>query len=186
MQPINLLPDVKVRRRERLQLSLPRLFAVAAGVWLLLLAGIYGGFYWQQRALQTELQVVAGEIEALEPVAQRVAALQELSAATRDLRALIAHNQQGVIIPAVDLVASLLPAEIRAQQIAVDQGRISLACYSTALAPIGQLYANLQQTQQFRSIQFSAISSVQQSPVGTKGGYAFSITLELQGAETNE
>lgn len=185
MQPINLLPDLRTRRRERLQLSLPRILATVAILWLLLLASVYGGFYWQQHALQAKLKVVTEEIQSLEPVAQRVTALQELSAAIRSLRELIANNTQGVVVPTIDLVASLMPTEIRAQQIAIDQGRISLACYSTALASIGQLYSNLQQTQQFRSIQFSAINSVEQSPL-TTGGYAFTVTLELQGAKTHE
>lgn len=186
MQPINLLPDLRTRRRERLQLSLPRILVAAAMLWLLLLTSVYSGFYWEQRNLQAKLQEVTDEIEALEPVAQHVTSLQELAAAIRSLRELLDNNTQGVVVPAIDSVASLMPAEIRAQQITVDQGRISLACYSTSLAPIGQLYSNLQQIQRFSSIQFSAINSVQQSPVGTRGGYAFTVTLELQGVETHE
>ncbi|HBK85159.1 MAG TPA: hypothetical protein DDZ53_03905 [Firmicutes bacterium] len=183
MQPINLLPDLRTRRRERLQLSLPRILVTAAMLWLTVLASVYGGYYWRQRTLQSKLQVVTDEIEALEPVAQHVTALQELATAIESLRELLDNNAQGVVVPAIDLVASLMPAEIRAQQITVDQVHISVACYSTSLAPIGQLYSNLQQTQQFSSIQFSAISSVQQSPAGTRGGYAFSVTLELQGVD---
>lgn len=185
MQPINLLPDIKTRRRERLQLSLPRIVANAAIVWLLLLAGVYGWFYWQQRTLSDELQLMQAEIEALEPVAQRVAALQERTTLVRGLQQLLATNTQGRVVPMVDLVASLMPVEVRADQIAIDQGRISLSCYSSALAPIGQFYSNLQQTQQFQTIQVSAITSVEQSQL-VSGGYVFTLTLELQGAESNE
>ena len=81
MQPINLLPDLRTRRRERLQLSLPRILVTAAMLWLTVLASVYGGYYWRQRTLQSKLQVVTDEIEALEPVAQHVTALQELATA---------------------------------------------------------------------------------------------------------
>ncbi len=186
MQPINLLPDLKTRRRERLQVSLPRLLLRAALIWVLLLAGVLGGFYWHRYALATQLQTVNQEIAALEPVAERVAQLRELAQQVQQLRQLIADNTQGAIVPALDLLASLMPPEILAQQVSYDSGKISLACYSTALAPIGQLYTNLQQTGQFVTIQFSAISSVQQDLAGVSQGYAFTVSFDCKGEQSHE
>jgi Tfp pilus assembly protein PilN len=180
MRPINLLPDLRVRRRERLQLALPRLLTIAAMIWLLLLAALYGGIHWHHNRLQGRLQSINAQIQALEPVAQRVAERQELTQSVHDLRVLIAVNTQGLVVPTMDLIASLLPTQISVQQLAVDEDQLSLACQSTALAPIGQLYTNLHHTQQFSSIQFSAISGLDRS------GYAFTVTLRLVGAASHD
>ncbi|NLW17214.1 MAG: hypothetical protein GX033_06160 [Firmicutes bacterium] len=174
MQPINLLPDLSTRRRQRLQLALPRIVMGGALGWLLLLGIIYGLAFWQQNSLQVRLHTTGEAIQALEPVAQRVVARQELTQSIRDLQELITTNTRGMMVPTLDLLASLLPAQIDAQQIVIDQGRISLTCQSDALAPIGQLYTNLQQTRQFSSIQFGTISSMAGS------GYTFTVTLQLR------
>lgn len=180
MQPLNLMPDLKTQRQERLRLSLPRIAATVVAVWLLLLGSAYGVTFWQQRQLTARTQEVNVEIAELEPVAQRVAQLQELTQAVAGLQELLAHNTQGIVIPTLDLVATLMPSEVRAEQITFEQGRVSLICSSSAMSPIGQLYTNLQQAQQFRSVQFSAINSI------GANSYGFSVTLELQEAKAHE
>jgi len=175
VQPINLLPDLRIRRRERLQQTLPRLLAMAAMIWLTTLASLYGGAYWHQTRLQGRLRATNAQIQALEPMAQRVAERQRLTQSIGELRELIAANTQGLVVPMLDLVASLLPAEISVQQFALDQGRLSLACRSSELVSVGQFYTNLRSTQQFDDIQFTTIHSLD------RGGYAFTVTLTVRG-----
>ena len=180
MQPLNLLPDFKTQRQERLRLALPRIAVTAISVWLLLLGSAYGVTYWHQQQLVARTHAVNVEIVALEPVAQRVAQLQELTQAVADLQELVTHNTRGAIVTTLDLIARLMPTEVRAEQITFEQGRVSLICSSSSMASIGQLYTNLQQTQQFSNVQFSTINSISAS------GYGFTVTLELQEAKDNE
>lgn len=180
MQPFNLLPDLKTQRQERLRLSLPRIAATLIAVWLLLLGSTYGVTFWQHRQLAARTQKLSAEIVTLEPVAQRVAQLHELTQAVDSLKELLVHNTRGVVIPHLDLVSTLMPSEVKAEQITLEQGQLRLICSSSAISPIGQLYTNLRQTQQFRSVQFSTINSI------GANSYSFSVTLELQEAKAHE
>lgn len=180
MQPLNLLPDLRTQRQERLRLSLPRIAVAVIAVWLLLLSSAYGVTSWQQRRLRVRMQEISAEIAMLEPAAQRVAQLQELTRSIASLKELLEHNTQGVIVPSLDLVSTLMPSEIRAEQVTFEQGSLSLICSSSAMSPISQLYTNLRQAQEFRSVQFSTVNSI------SANGYSFSVTLELQEAEAHE
>lgn len=185
MQPINLLPDLKTRRRQRLQLSLPRLLAIAAGVWLLVLALVYGLTWWQKHTLAAELAVMANEITALDAVAERAHQLKDLQVTVTQLQQLLAANKTGVIVPHVDLFASLLPPAISAQQITAEPGKLHIACLSTSLQPIGQLYTNLQQSGRFTRIQFSTINNTQLADSKITG-YSFSVTVIYQEVQSDE
>lgn len=186
MRPIDLLPDLKILRREQALASLPRLLLVALLIWALLLSGAYAWVYLQRQAVQAQLNDVTQQVEALEPVAQRVQQVAFLNGQVHDLQSKLDANTAGNLVPLLDLLSSLMPAQVTAQQLSWAAGQVSLSCSSRDLAAIGRFQNNLQQTTGVNELHFSVISAYSESSgegiaQTTASGFTFSVTFQYGG-----
>lgn len=186
MPPIDLLPDLKVRQREQLISSLPRLLLTALLIWILVLGGLYAWVYLQRQAVQTQLADIEQQIQALEPVAERVQQANLLTGQVSDLQNLVTADTTSVMVPLLDLIATLMPTQISAQHVSIADGQVSLSCSSSYLVAIGRFHTNLEQTAGVHDLLFSAINSSQTTSTDgtaqtTWTGYTFSVTFRYGG-----
>lgn len=188
MHPIDLLPDLKIRRREQLVSSLPRLLLVAVLLWVLVLGGLYAWVYTEKLSTQSALEQVQQQVQALEPVAQRVEQVSFLNGKVAELRRLLETNVSETMVPALDLLASLLPPQVDVVQVRMNGNSVQIACESSALAPIGLLQQNLMQHSEIEDVQLAAIRGFEET-VGeqdvrvTITGYTFSVSFTYKGAK---
>ncbi len=183
MRPVDLLPDLKTRRREQLTSSMPRLLLLAIVIWVLVLGGVYAWGYLQKQAVLNLLADVQQQVQALEPVAQRVQQVTTLSGRVQHLRQLLQTNTSPSMVPILDLLASRMPEQVVTDSLSIDQNVVQLSCTSNTLEPVGQFYHNLQQTTSIEDVKLSMISSYSQSGAGRASwsGYSFSVTFQYKG-----
>lgn len=188
MHPIDLLPDLKIRRREQIVSSLPRLLLVAVLLWVLVLGGLYAWVYTQKLATQAALEQVQQQVLALEPVAQRVEQVSFLNGKVEELHRLLATNTTETMVPALDLLASLLPQQVNVLQIGMNGANVQISCQSSGLAAIGRFQQNLMQHGSIGEVQMSAINGFEKT-VGDQElavittGYTFNVSFIHKGAK---
>ena len=138
--------------------------------------------------MQASLDQVQQQVQALEPVAQRVEQVSFLNGKVAELRGLLETNITETMVPALDLLASLLPPQVEAVQVGISENRVQVSCRSTDLAPIGLFHQNLTQSASVEDVQMSALNGFEET-VGeqefavTITGYTFSISFSYKGAE---
>ena len=188
MRPIDLLPDLKVRRKEQLISSLPRLLVSAVLIWMLLLGGLYTWVFLQKRATAAQLNDAQQQVQALEPVAQRVQQVGLLNGKVQELSLLLQTNTTESMVPILDLIASLMPSQVVAAQISINQNVVQISCTSGQLAAIGLFQHNLERTTSIQNVQLSMITGfasqqgTENVPV-TVSGHAFNVTFEYKGGK---
>jgi len=186
VHPIDLLPDLRLVRRQQLVMSLPRLLLIALVVWVLLLGSAYAWVSMQKQAVQAQLADVTQQTDALEPVAQRVKQRDLLAGQVRDLESLLGGNTKGYEVPLLDLLSELLPGQISVGHVAIADGVITFSCESSDLIAIGRLQNNLSQTPGVSDVSFSAIAAYsEQMDDGVsqweRRGYTFSVSFRFGG-----
>ena len=175
MQPVNLLPDPRELRRERLRASRLRLLLGGVLIWILLLGGVSAGQYYFRQTLEEQLTEVQQQVAALEPVAQRVTEHQQLVATQQQLRQLVETNTVRQMSEPLDLLASLTPPEIVVSSMRLDGDQVDLSCQSTTLPAIGQFQTNLLQAERLVDVSVGAISLTGQEY------YSFGVSFRYQG-----
>lgn len=185
MRPIDLLPSPQERRREELASTLPKLLVWALIVWVMLLTGVYIGFHAQKVELRQTLSSLQEQIQALQPVAERMQQIEALQRQVDQLQQLFEQNTKENMAPAMELLANLMPMEIVARNLDVDQGKLSFSCSSVGLAPIGRFKQNLLQSAHTSQVQVSAISSTGSTTVdgASVPTYSFTVSFVYQGGK---